>query len=183
MNNKRAALSEAAGAVVIYSAAVFLHFLYPLTGASPLSILLGAVNESVWEHVKIFSIAYVGYAVLQLCWIGLPFRRYAVAKCIGLYTMMAAMIGFYYLYTAFVGRSVYQVDILSSLVFVIAVQALSCRLETSGNRLADYFYPAMLLLMLYYVMFFSFTIYPPKVGLFRDPLSGRYGVVTKIGKK
>lgn len=182
MDRKKAAISEAAGAVVIYAAAVFLHFVYPLSGASALSILFGAVNESVWEHVKIFTIAYSGFALLQFTWLDPPFRRYIAAKCIGLYALMAAMIGFFYLYTAFTGRAVWQVDVISSAVFVCAVQALTFYLETSQNRLSEYFAPAVMLLMLYYLMFFSFTIYPPKAGLFRDPISGIYGVPTEFAE-
>jgi hypothetical protein len=33
-----------------------------------------------------------------------------------------------------------------------------------------------MLLMLYYVMFFSFTVFPPRSWLFRDPLTGGFGV-------
>ena len=106
MNKRTLAVSEAVGCVVIYAAAVFLHFFYRLSGGSPLSILYGAVNESVWEHTKIFSAGYVGYALLQLCWIKVPFKRYVVAKCAGLYFLMLAMIGFFYLYTAVTGRNI-----------------------------------------------------------------------------
>ena len=40
--------------------------------------------------------------------------------------------------------------------------------------------PAVFLLMLYYLMFFSFTIYPPKAELFRDPLASGTGYLQKM---
>ena len=176
----KAAWSEAAGAVFIYSLAVFLHFVYELSGGSALGMVFGAVNESVWEHVKIFSIAYMAWAMIQLLYLRLPFKQYAVSKCIGLYALLGAMIGFYYAYTAVVGTNIPLVDILSSLVFVIAAQWLSFVLETGDNRLRDFFVPAMLTLFLYYLMFFSFTAFPPRTGLFRDPVNGGYGIESKI---
>lgn len=173
---KRAAISEAIGCVVIYAAAVFLHFVYAQTDGSPLAILFGSVNESVWEHVKIFSVAYMGWSLLQLSWLRLPFRRYVVAKCIGLYILMGLMIGFFYTYTRFTGGNIVWVDIVSSALTVVLIQFITYRLETADNRLADCFAPALLLLMLYYIMFFSFTVFPPRTALFRDPVSGGYGL-------
>lgn len=178
MDKRAFAISEAVGCVVIYAAAVFLHFFYQLSGGSPLSILYGAVNESVWEHLKIFSAGYIGYALLQLCWLKAPFKRYVAAKCAGLYALMIAIAGFHYLYTAVIGRSIPLVDIISSAVIVVLAQLLSYVLMTGDNRIEDFFVPSLMLLLLYYLMFFSFTIFPPKLGLFRDPVSGGYGLFT-----
>ena len=178
MSKRTLAISEAVGCAVIYAAAVFLHFFYPLSGGSPLSILYGAVNESVWEHVKIFSAGYAGYALLQLCWLRVPFKRYVAAKCAGLYSLMLSMIGFFYLYTSIIGRNILIIDIGSSAVFVVLAQLLSYKLLTDDNKFEEYYAPALMLLLLYYLMFFSFTIFPPKLGLFRDPISGGYGLFT-----
>ena len=183
VNKRRVAISEAAGSIVIYCAAVFLHFVYPLSGGSALSILFGAVNESVWEHTKIFSAAYIGWSLLQLCWLKVHFRQYVAAKCIGLYTLMGLIIGVFYAYTALTGRNIVWVDILSSLLSVILVQAMTYFGETGDNRLEDFFAPALMLIMLYYLMFFSFPIYPPKAALFRDPVGGGYGITAGMVKE
>ena len=180
MKKRSIAVSEAAGAAVIYCAAVFLHFVYPLSSGSALSILFGAVNESVWEHTKIFSAAYIGWSLLQLCWLKVHFKQYVAAKCIGLYTLMGLIIGVFYAYTALTGHNIVWVDILSSLLSVAAVQAMTYFLETGDNRLEELFAPALMLIMLYYLMFFSFTIFPPKADLFRDPVGGGYGITAGI---
>lgn len=176
MNKKAFAISEAVGCAVIFAAAVYLHFAYLLSGGSALGMVFGAVNESVWEHVKIFSAAYTGWAMIQLCWIRVPFRRYVAAKCAGLYFLMGFMILFFYTYTYFAGTNILWLDILSSFVTVAAAQFISFMGTTGDNRLGEYFAPALMLLMLYYLMFFSFTVFPPKLGLFRDPVFGGYGI-------
>ena len=178
MTNKRYAISEAVGVAVIYCAAVLLHFVYPMTGGSALAVIFGAVNESVWEHVKIFTASYCGWALLQLLWIKVPFRCYITGKCCGLYLLIGGMIGFFYLYTSVCGRSILWVDIASSAVLVAAAQFCSWRITTGWQKADDFFLPSLLLIMLYYLMFFSFTAFPPEVGLFRDPITGGYGIVT-----
>lgn len=176
MDDRRFATSEAIGCVMIYAAASALHFVYPLSGGATLAVIFGAVNESVWEHVKVFSTAYAGWALLQLLWLRVPFRRYVVAKCAGLYLLAGGIIGFYYLYTAFTGRAILIVDLIASAVIVCLSQLCSYRLTVSGRRVQDAFVPALMLIMLYYLMFFSFTVFPPRIGLFRDPVTGGYGI-------
>lgn len=178
MKNKCCVISEAAGCPVIYAGAVVLHFAFSWFGPGALTILFGAVNESVWEHVKIFSAAYVGYALLELLWLQVEFRRYVVAKCAGLYALMGGVIAFHYGYRAFAGRTIVWADVIGSAVIVILAQVISCRLTLSRLPLRDWFAPAVFLLMLYYLMFFSFTIYPPKAELFRDPIGGGFGYFT-----
>lgn len=180
MDKRAVALSEASGCVVIYCVAVFLHFVYPLSGGAAMSIVFGAVNESVWEHTKIFAAPYLGWALLQLCWLKIHFKQYVVAKVIGLYAMVGFIIGFYYAYAAFIGTHIVWLDIISSLIAVFGAQYLTYRLETGDNRLADYFAPALMMMTLYYLMFFSFTIFPPRMGIFRDPAGGGFGILGKI---
>ena len=57
-----------------------------------------------------------------------------------------------------------------------AAQAVSMKLSTDWKRAEEFFAPALMLLMLYYVTFFSFTVFPPRLGLFKDPLTGGFGV-------
>ena len=173
---KKLFISESVGAAAIFSAATLLHFVYALSDGATLAIIFGAVNESVWEHVKIFTISYCGYAILQLLWIKPPFRRYIAAKCAGLYFLGGGMIGFFYLYTSITGRSVAAVDVISSAVLVIAAQMLSYSLTVGRFDIGELYHPALMLIMLYYLMFFSFTVFPPKTELFRDHLTGGYGI-------
>lgn len=177
MTYRRYAISEAVGVVVIYSAAVLLHFIYPLSGGSTLAVIFGAVNESVWEHVKIFTAAYCGYALLQLLWVRVPFKRYIVGKCCGLYLLIGGIIGFFYLYTGITGEPILWVDVTSGAVITALAQLCSYLVTVKWKNAEEYFIPALLLIMLYYLMFFSFTVFPPRTGLFRDPVTGGYGIL------
>lgn len=178
MNNKVFLRSEIIGAPVIFLIATLLHFVYPLGGGA-LSILFGAVNESVWEHVKIFAAGYTAWAILELLWNRLPFKKFLVAKVFSLYLLSLTIIGFHYLYTLIAGRSVLSVDIVSSFVFVCAAQGCSYVLTVTEKDTERFFHEAAMLLMLFFLMFFSFTIFPPKTNLFLDPVTKGYGIETR----
>jgi len=61
MNDKLYKRLEIFGGAVVFAIASLLHFIYNLTGESILGALFGAVNESVWEHLKVFAIPiYLG---------------------------------------------------------------------------------------------------------------------------
>lgn len=176
MKEKVFKISEFVGIFAVYLIAVYLHFVYEISGGSTLAVLFGAVNESVWEHVKIFAAGYVGYAMLQLLWVRPPFRRYVTAKVLSLYALSGAIIVFNYAYTFFTKENILAVDIISSFIFVALAQLLSCTLTLHAKGLEDWFSAAVMLLMLFFLMFFSFTIFPPNAPLFRDPVTMTTGI-------
>lgn len=167
---------EITGFFFIYLLAVFLHFAYDLSDGSVLSILFGAVNESVWEHIKIFSVGFVLWSVITLLWARPSFYKYVVAKTLSLYFLILSIIVFFYAYNLFTDGPILAVDIISSIIFVALSQYLSYRLMLEDNNLSDYFLVAVMLLMMFFVMFFSFTIFPPQIDLFKDPVTGAYGI-------
>lgn len=179
MNERKFKTLEIVGVVVIYLIATFLHFVYDLSGGSTLSILFGAVNESVWEHIKIFAVGYVVWTLIEILWVKPPFKKFVTAKTVSLYFLSISIIVFFYTYNLFTEEPILIVDLLSSFVFVALSQYISFRLTVSDNEIEDYFSVAVLLLMTYFVMFFSFTVFPPKADLFKDPVTGMYGIIEK----
>lgn len=177
MNNRKFKLLEITGIPVIFLLATLLHFVYDFTDGSTLSILFGAVNESVWEHVKIFAVGYVFWSLVELLWVKPPFKKFVTAKTIALYFLSLAIIVFFYTYNLFSKEPILWLDISSSFVFVVLSQYISYRLITNENEIKDYFTVALMMLMLFFLMFFSFTAFPPKIDLFRDPITGMYGII------
>ncbi len=177
MNNRKFKILEITGIPVIFLLATLLHFVYDFTDGSTLSILFGAVNESVWEHVKIFAVGYVFWSLVELLWVKPPFKKFVTAKTIALYFLSLAIIVFFYGYNLFIKEPILWLDISSSFVFVVLSQYISYRLITNENDIKDYFTVALMMLMLFFLMFFSFTAFPPKIDLFRDPITGMYGII------
>lgn len=179
MNKKLFTILEFIGVPIIYLIASVLHFVYDWSGGSVLSILFGAVNESVWEHVKIFAVAFTLWTAIELLAVKPPFKKFVVAKTISLYFLSLSIIVFFYAYNLFTAKPILWLDLLSSFVFTLLSQTISYYLTTKENTITDYFPVAVMLIMLYFMMFFSFTVFPPKADLFKDPITGMYGIIGK----
>lgn len=183
MKNKCYMITEIVGCGVISVAAIALRYLFRWFGPGALTILFGSVNGSVWEEIKVFSGAYIGYGLFELLWIRVGFRRYVVAKCAGLYGLMGGIIAFHYLAGLLFGAATSKAEPIAAVVIVILAQLSASKLVLSDLTPEEYFAPAVFLLLLYYLMFFSFTIYPPKAELFRDPTSGGFGYLENAVEK
>lgn len=167
---------EISGAVFVSVAAVILHFLYEWSGNEFWATIFSAVNESIWEHLKIFSIPYVFWAFVELCCIRLPFKKFVSAKVLSLYFLLLSIPIFYYTYTGLYGRNIALVDILSGFVFTALTFVVSYRMVINAPCIERYYKLSLLLLVIYCVMISYFTFLPPRLELFRDPVSGGYGI-------
>lgn len=183
MKNKCYAITEIMGCGVIGVAAILLRYLFRWFGPGALTIVFGSVNGSVWEEIKVFSGAYIGYGLFELLWIRVGFRRYVAAKCAGLYGLMGGIIAFHYIAVWLFPAAAQKAEPIAAIILTSLAQLLASKLVLSDLTPEDYFAPAVFLLMLYYLMFFSFTIYPPKAELFRDPTSGGFGYLENAVEK
>ncbi len=182
-NRKRFFRFEVFGAIFVSCAAVILHFLYEWSGKEFWVTLFSAVNESVWEHLKIFSIPYVIWGFVELCCLRIPFKKFVSAKVLSLYFMLLSIPVFYYTYTGLTGKNIAAVDIASGFVFTVLAFVISYRLVTKAPCIERYYKVSLVLLVVYFFMIAYFTYVPPKSALFRDPISGEYGIPLKNNSK
>ncbi len=178
MKKKLFLILESAGTVIVFIIASFLHFLYDLTPSS-LTALLGAVNESIWEHMKIFAIAYTFYSFAELLWARPNLKRFTVAKAVGLYVMVSAVPLIYYSYTFFTQKSLFIVDLLTGLLSVGLGFLVSYKLYNSERKIEKYFFTSLMMLFLMLMAVVCFTFYPPQTELFRDVVTSTFGIPDK----
>lgn len=176
MNKKLFRTLELWGIPVVFLMASFLHGIYEWSGRSVLGALVGAVNESVWEHLKIFAQAYLIWGAVELLWANPPMRQFVVAKTLGVCFLIISITIFFYTYTFFTKRAYLVLDIGASFIFVVLSQMLSMKLTQSSVKLSSYFPVAVMMLVLIFIMILCFSYYPPKIFLFRDNVTGGFGV-------
>ena len=168
---------EICGVFFVFICGTLLHFLYEWTDKSVVGVVFGAVNESVWEHVKIFAMPYIVWGIIELA-VSIPyFRQFVVAKVFGVYLQSGLIISFFYLYTFFTGKSILWLDILSVFVWICISHCFSYRLTTGDKDVRHLFPFALGLLFLFFIMYFCFSAVPPHIELFKDPVTGLYGVI------
>lgn len=172
---------ETAGFIFTSVAATVLHFLYEWSGEELYTALFSAVNESVWEHIKIFSLPYVIWGFVEIFCSGIPFRRLMPSKVFGLYTMITVIPVFFYTYTGIFGKNIAIVDILSGFAITALSYYVSYRLAVYAPFIDKYFKLAAVLFAIYAAALAFFTFAPPRIPLFQDPVSGEYGLPGKQG--
>lgn len=166
---------EIAGFFFVAFLGSFLHFAYELSGSNVLVSVIAAVNESVWEHLKLAYWPAVFYMILELALLrNLP-RNFMAAKAAGILSMPLVIVVGYYVYTAFLPESL-AVDIGLFLAAIAVGQIIGYKLmrRSGWGGWLNLLGAAVLIIMA--VAFISFTFNAPRIDLFRDPVTGSYGL-------
>ncbi|MBQ0098774.1 MAG: hypothetical protein KBS62_07600 [Oscillospiraceae bacterium] len=169
---------ERAGIFAVFAISVFLSFRVCAFTPSALEILFCSVNDSAWERTKAVICAYFIWWGLELLLLKLPFYRFVVAKTVSLYICILLMFAFHFIYLSTGGGDIKIADTVFSF-FALSVSAFVTVRLTKVDKSGELFYPCVFLLMLMFVMFFCFSIFPPKMFLFKDYGAGIYGFLEK----
>jgi hypothetical protein len=174
--NRKILVYELIGAVFIIILGSVLHFTFEWSGNQPVVGIFSAVNESVWEHLKLAFWPTLFFALIEF----MPLRRevnnFVFAKTISAYLMVTIIPVIFYSYTAFTGESIFAVDISSFIIAVILGQLLSIKLLAINKLPGWVTWVSLLFFALLAVLFAVFTFYPPQAQIFLDPTSGTYGI-------
>ena len=150
------------------------HFFFEWSGNETVVGILFAVNESVWEHLKLII-----FPTLVWFAVGLPFMRktnnYAFAAFVSTAIGMIVIPCVFYAYTSFTGESILAVDIATFVVAVLAGYAVAfwvmCLKES------DFLFSVAIAgLIAIIAAYLTLTLYAPQKILFLDPVSGGYGI-------
>jgi hypothetical protein len=174
---KRILCWELGGIAFIVVLGSVLHFAFEWSGREIPVAPIAAVNESVWEHLKLGFWPALIYAALEYSRFGKSANNFPFAKTLGIYLIPITIVVLYYAYTAILGHGLLEVDIAIFVVAVVVGQLVSYKLLTASplpERL-NHFAPVALVVL--GILFVLFTFYPPRLMLFRDPVTGSYGIV------
>ena len=154
----------------------FLHFLFDLTGGSVWASLFSAVNESIWEHMKLLFYPMVTVALAEYLFWGKDWECFWCVKLIGILVGLAIIPVMYYTYTGVLGASA---DWFNIAIFFIAaglVYWLEAKLFQTGFNCPIPSALPVAVIALIAVAFTILTFVPPHIPLFQDPLTGTYGL-------
>lgn len=154
-----------------------LHFVFEWSGRLSIVALFAAVNESTWEHLKLAFFPAVLFTIVEYPFIRNKVRNFSVAKTLSLYIMPVLIIAFFYLYLAILGRDSLFWDIF---IFVLAIgigQVISYRILVREKMPKSVRTLFKILFFVILIAFLLLTYFPPHNFLFRDPISGGYGII------
>lgn len=168
-----------AGYVFTTVAGTLLHFLFDWTGGNVIAGIFSAVNESIWEHMKLLYYPMLFFAIFESRYFIDEYKNYWCAKALGMVVGLLSIPILYYTYTGALGVTA---DWFNIVIFFIA-GALSFYTETkimkSGAGCPLSSTVSIIIIVLIGVIFTIFTFFPPFVPLFEDPLTKTYGINSK----
>ncbi len=172
---KNISLWRYAGFVFTAVFGTLLHFLYDRTGGSLLAAPFSAVNESTWEHMKLLYFPMLVFTLIQSRF----FRErkdYWCVKLAGIVTGLVLIPVLFYTLNGVFGKTPDWVNI--AIFFVSAAVAFIVEARLLKNDSLNCKAPliAFAVILLIGVLFVIFTFATPQIPLFRDPLSGSYGI-------
>ena len=151
-----------------------LHFLYDWLGKASWIAPFSGVNESTWEHMKLLFWPMLLYAILQSFF----FRDRQDFWCVKLKSIALGLIlipVIFYTYNGVIGKSPDWINI--AIFFVCAAIAYIYEAREFGKE-KPCKHPKLALALLCFIatLFMIFTFATPELGIFKEPLSGAYGV-------
>lgn len=159
-----------AGFLFTCIAGVLLHFLYDWSGQSLLAALFSAVNESVWEHMKLLFFPMLLFSLIQSQYLDKEYDNFWCAKLAGILTGLTLIPVLYYTYTGIFGVSVDWVNILIFFLTAAVSYLIETRLLKQNQGFSSP-QTARLVLYLLALIFILFTFIPPQIPLFQTPVS------------
>lgn len=164
---------QMAGFVFTGILGTFLHFLFDLTGGSVAAALISAVNESIFEHIKLLFYPMMAFALLEYFLWGKKIPGFWCVQLWGVLLGLCLIPILYYTYTGIGGISIDWVNIAIFFLSAAAAYRLQAWLFTRSCKLRPWV--AVGLLCLLTVIFTVLTFWPPHIPLFQDPITGAYG--------
>lgn len=152
-----------------------LHFLYDWLGGAKWIAPFSGVNESTWEHMKLLFWPMLLYAIAESFF----FRDRTDFWCVKLRGILLGLIlipVLFYTYNGVIGRSP---DWINIVIFFIAAavaylyEARQYKSETTACKNPRF---AVTLLCTTALLFVIFTFNTPTLAIFKDPLTGTYGI-------
>ena len=154
-----------------------LHFTFEWSGNQPIVGVFSAVNESVWEHLKLGFWPALLFSIFEYRYLNKKTNNFFFAKTIGIYAIIIVIPSIFYSYTIFTKDSIFVIDILSFVFAVIIGQLVSYKILTL-KKLSKYLnIISLVALVILGLAFVIFTFYTPQIQIFQDPITGEYGII------
>ena len=152
-----------------------LHFLYEWLGEAVLVAPFSGVNESTWEHMKLLFWPMFLFAIVQSFF----FRDRRDFWCVKLRgTVLGLMLipVIFYTYNGVIGQSPDWFNIAIFFISALMVFVYEARQFKKEATICKHPRLALIALCIIGIMFVTFTFFTPQLNIFKDPLTGTYGI-------
>ncbi len=172
--NRSLYLWQIAGFLFVSIIGTLLHFTYDISSQNLAVALFSAVNESVWEHIKLFFFPVVFFALIEYFFWGKQNRHFWSIKLRGVVLGIVLNIVLYYLISGAFGISALWVDVALFYVIIAIVFLYETYMLKKPRDVKISERTALILLCVIAASFVIFTFITPQIPLFEA--TGTYGI-------
>lgn len=166
---------EIAGIIFVIVFGTLLHFVYQWSGNNQIVGLFAPVNESTWEHLKLLLLPMVLFSIVEYFAIGKDYPNFIPAKALGILLGMIAIVVIFYTYTGISGNHYLWADIATFIMGVAIAYAYSWKIINKQPIGTSAQIIGVLIILLLFLSFAVFSLYPPHTPIFLDPITKSYG--------
>ena len=153
----------------------FLHFLFDLSGRSVIAAIFSAVNESIWEHMKLIYYPVFLFALIEFRFWGKDHKSFWCIKLVGILLGLTLIPVLYYTYTGIFGVSVDWLNIAIFFLLVGVAFWVENKLFERENGCCLDTRASFILICIIGIVFTLLTFFTPEIPFFKDPVTGNYG--------
>lgn len=176
MRRRSVLIWELSGIVFLIVVGSLLHFTFDWSNRLPIVGVFSAVNESVWEHLKLGFWSLILFSLIEYWFIRHETKNFLLAKGLGVVILQVVILSVFYTYTMFSAEPILAIDISSYLLGCILCQVVSYIILTRviGKKILNKV--GLALILIHAVLLISFTFAPPKLPIFLDSHTLTYGI-------
>lgn len=176
-DEKKLKVWSIAGVFITFLLAAGWHYLYSDVIKSGVTAAIAPVNESVWEHAKLFFMPAIIWYVILYFIVGRKFPNFIFSHAVVLPMMPAMMLLLFYAYQLVLPESL-AIDIIISFIVLALGQLIAYSLTVSKHALwgAGFRAAAMMIVIGMLALFTAFTYSPPHWDMFFDSGEMKYGI-------
>lgn len=175
MNKEKIKKYQIFSVIFTFILGTLLHFTYNLSNQNPIVAVFSSVNESTWEHLKLIFFPTLLTIIIGYFYFNKSVSNFVCSKTLGLLISICFTVVFFYTYTGILGKNIAFIDIASFFISVLIGEFISYVLIINNFKCKNCI--AIIVLLIITILFIFFTFNPPKIGLFKDPLTNTYGIL------
>lgn len=168
---------EVIGIIFVIIVGTLFHFLFEWFYSWLPIGAIAAVNESVWEHLKLPYWPLIIFSFIEYNYMKEDIKNFIIGKAIAVLISIGTILITFYSYTAILGTEILFIDIMSFFVGVIIGQLVSYKI-ISLNELQKWIrIVSWVIIIGMGISLILFTYLPPHLPIFQDSESGLYGII------
>jgi hypothetical protein len=159
------------GVLVIAALGTLLHYTYAASGEVLLVGFFSAMNESVWEHLKLTfwpGVVWTLFLAKGLGWTSHQNFWFTRVSAVTISTLLIVI--FFYSYTAILGGNFLVLDLSIFVVSITIGQRLAVKLYSIRSVPPGLTNLALVVILLEALSFIVFSVWPPSLGIFQPSI-------------